>query len=117
MPYWIRRKENIGHHMLSTEDKHRRNFEMNKKEFTHFVSRGIYYGYPICCINDVCFRKRHGIGISKLQYQVRGHTGFVPCIEHAQQIKNKEIELNDLILPTRKCKHVFPTDDDDMLPV
>lgn len=97
-------------------DKHLRNLEMNKSEFPNFVAAGMHYGYPICCINDVCFRKRHGIPISPLQRQVCGRTGFFPCTDHAVAIKAGKIKLADVILPTRTCKSAFPVDENDLTP-
>lgn len=98
-----------------TKALHEQRFLEWREKFPAIVDRGIYYGYPKCCINDVCFRKWNGIRISPLQRLVSGKTAFIPCVEHAQQIADLEIEISSLITD-RKCKHQFPTDDDDMLP-
>lgn len=54
---------------------------------------GRLLGYPECCIASFCNGKR-----TKEQDEIAaGMKGFIPCPEHAKQIVNGEIKIEDLI--------------------
>jgi hypothetical protein len=68
---------------------------------------GKMLGYPECCIREFCaqppqlLRRSKPTEDDKLRYKagcVNGEfTGFIPCINHARQILNREITLESLI--------------------
>ena len=73
-----------------------------------YISNGIYYGYPRCCINEFIYRCNQPINISPLVCV----NGFIPCKKHTQQIIDKVIDIKDLI-KNRECIWEFPKDDED----
>jgi len=81
-----------------------------KKHLTT-AENGAYYGYPSCCIknfeNNLLQPSRERNEIYKLNIKVSKKTGFIPCNEHTQQILDKKIVLEDLIV-MRKCCTPFP---------
>ena len=72
------------------------------------ISFGEFYGYPSCCIHSFHQVLRGEKSIHTVQLNAGRGTGFVPCLNHAHQIENGEVQLENLILPTRKCEHAFP---------
>lgn len=73
---------------------------------TYLINKGIYYGYPRCCIDDFLvtvedFQVRR---IRRLPRKLTG-TGYVPC-----PICNEktEEELKDVINKNRVCPIPFP---------
>lgn len=70
----------------------------------HWKKLGTYFGYPNCCIKAFCEgRTTHDIKITK-------GTGFVPCNQCMERIKNKEVKIEDLII-NRTHSQKFPLDD------
>jgi hypothetical protein len=72
---------------------------------------GIYYGYPMCCINDFIIRLHNKQCHEPIQELASMYTGFVPCMKCSEKISKKKIDPKD-ILKNRKCKHTFPLDDE-----
>jgi hypothetical protein len=72
-----------------------------------FVSIGMYYGYPICCIknfvrNILCKEKK----ASRIQKRVSRNCGFIPCSYCSWKILTKQIKIEDLI-KNRICENPF----------
>ena len=82
-----------------------------KKKYLTIAENGAYYGYPSCCIKnfeDNLLQPGHERNnMYKLNLNVSNQTGFIPCNEHTQQILDKKIVLEDLIV-MRKCCIPFP---------
>ena len=77
---------------------------------------GEYYGYPKCCIDQFVenmYSDRRNNIHNQMSYKA-SKGGFVPCIEHAEQILCREINIADLIV-NRQCKTKFPRDNDALL--
>jgi hypothetical protein len=73
------------------------------------MSNGLYYGYPMCCINEFIYRYlHHNENFSPLICE----NGFIPCETHARQILDKVVYTKDVI-KNRECKWEFPKDDAD----
>ena len=67
---------------------------------------GKYYGYPDCCIQSFIdpISKNGRLPNATERTKAQQHTakyGFIPCEVHAQQIQDKKITIEQLILPTR----------------
>jgi hypothetical protein len=80
---------------------------MNINE-NQMISYGEYYGYPSCCIrsfHDILLGKKN---ISLIQLNAGNGSGFIPCLEHAKQVQEEKIKLEEIILPTRMCEGKFP---------
>lgn len=81
--------------------------EIKIKEWTYENKpMGELLGYPDCCINEFCITPPDLIkNIPKLDLKKRvlaGHvnnvfTGFIPCLNHANQILSGKITLESLI--------------------
>jgi hypothetical protein len=56
---------------------------------------GLYLGYPECCAKS--FIDTMGAVNNKLGGEVSDGTGFIPCPQCAQRVKDQEIKLEDLI--------------------
>ena len=69
---------------------------------------GLYFGFPVCCINEFCTKDYP----DKKRSKAGNCSGFIPCSAHAEQILKKEIKLEDLI-GKRYCPINFPEDDID----
>jgi hypothetical protein len=68
-------------------------------------SHGNYYGYPPCCIQAFhTFTKFKEISEER---QKATQNGFVPCQVCAERVLKGEIQLHELILPTRECPTPF----------
>jgi len=65
---------------------------------------GKYYGYPTCCIEDLCDR-----GFDKEpspeQIKASSFSGFVPCVDCSKKV-NEGLPLQSLITD-RRCKTPF----------
>ncbi len=84
------------------------------------IESGAHYGYPECCIKE--FVKTPPSQMYKLnrkEANIRfkaGHingvfSGFIPCLKHAKQIRDKEITLVELIdYQRRTVPLAFPFD-------
>lgn len=74
-----------------------------------FILKGQYYGYPQCCIDmfteNIIFLKKH----SKEQLKASKGTGFIPCLNHTNDINSGKLTLQELI-KNRKCVLKFPND-------
>lgn len=77
--------------------------------YLYIYERGLYYGYPRCCIESF-IQKLCGGFISDRQYTVAKHR-FIPCRYHTIQIEKNLITINDLISPERKEKTLFTESD------
>ena len=84
----------------------------------HLLHNGNYYGYPECCVAnfieyftmkfDIRFPEQKQKCNTRLPEQIQAaKNGFVPCPEHARQILEKKLKIEDLILPTRKESRAF----------
>lgn len=71
-----------------------------------WLEKGIYYGYPKCCIDSFMNRNKDVI-----QTKVSFNTGFIPCIDCSKKLK-KPRDI-DLIIKNRKCQTIFPCGDSD----
>lgn len=74
---------------------------MSKKQIKQWKTNGEYYGYPKCCID--AFLK----GESNKDEEINKNYGFLPCQEHAKQIKEGKTTLEELIT-NRKHYKAFP---------
>jgi len=76
-------------------------------DLSTYQNKGHYYGYPKCCIDHfIKKRVKHG----SINDQAGNGSGFIPCDNHATQIINKQIKLEDLI-SNRICEKQFPDGD------
>lgn len=101
---------------IDKQEKFQARLEHYKTVYPKFTRNGAHYGYPVCCIVELCFRKENGMTYSSLQIRIGKQFGFMPCIEHALDIHKGKLKLEDLILPSRTCKYPFPNDENDLLP-
>ena len=76
-------------------------------DLSTYHNKGQYYGYPKCCIDNF-IKKRVKRG--SINDHASNGSGFIPCDNHATQIINKQIKLEDLIL-NRICEKHFPNGD------
>jgi len=78
----------------------------------HSISRGIYYGYPQCCIDwfvqniEVPFPDI--AELNEKQEAVHNGTGFIPCPACAELV-TKETLFS--LISNRQCKTDFPVGD------
>lgn len=72
-------------------------------------SNGFYYGYPVCCIREfqTMLRENKVLKEISLERQTATKYGLVPCQTCAERITKGEVQIQDLILPTRQCKKPF----------
>lgn len=96
-----------------SSDKNDDSFTMSYEDYMDKRKLGKYFGYPNCCINEFmeCYEK--GIPTSDFCKEA-SYEGFVPCREHSKQIKNRAVNINDLIR-NRICKKAFPDSDDEFI--
>lgn len=77
---------------------------MNETEHhQHWRTTGKYYGYPQCCIDAFINDK------SNRDQEIHKNQGFLPCQEHAKQIKEGKITIESLIT-NREHNEPFPFD-------
>jgi len=70
----------------------------------HWLSTGIYFGYPMCCIAQ--FINGYPDKTAKNGDVSQGY-GFIPCDLHAQQIRDGKTNL-EKIITERVCPTPFP---------
>lgn len=92
------------------------NFDDEYTKFIIVCTRGLYFGYPKCCIlhyyHNYSFENRK-MDCDNICIKASGRTGFIPCYNHANDIINKEIKIGDLInYKLRKTMIHFPRDPD-----
>lgn len=92
------------------------NFE---DEYCHFLcicGKGLYFGYPKCCILDYYDNysfETNKINCDKICKKASGRTGFIPCYLHAKDIIDKKIKIDNLInYNLRRTMIDFPRDSD-----
>ncbi len=73
--------------------------------YLYIYEKGIYYGYPPCCI-EAFIQSMCGGAVSERQYVV-SKDRFIPCRYHTIQIENGRINIEDLISPERKATTKF----------
>ncbi len=79
-----------------------------------FISIGIYYGYPECCIKNfvrnILCKGKYASAIkkspSRIQRRISNHCGFIPCSYCCWKILTKQIKIEDLI-KNRICENPF----------
>lgn len=74
-----------------------------------FRSYGKHFGYPQCCIDAFCVTTYSSASALRRRY-TDTFAGFVPCEEHAEQLKVGTITHKDLI-KDRKCITQYPYDE------
>ena len=80
-------------------------------EFGEWVSRGLYFGYPTCCIYAFCNRFRGALKpLTSAQEKVHNYKGFIPCHKCSKKIVSGKITIKDLISRKRKCPKPYPKD-------
>ena len=67
----------------------------------NYYKAGKFYGYPDCCISDFINKIK-----TDKQKKASRHSGFIPCLKHAEEILAKKIKLEDLI-QNRICERDF----------
>lgn len=72
-----------------------------------FITGGLYFGYPQCCIQQ--FIDRFPNCSTGLEAEVHQHFGFIPCDKHAQDIR-EGISTLDSLIDERQCETPFPRD-------
>lgn len=85
---------------------------MNKE--LYYTLTGIYYGYPICCIEDFLINRglpKKPKELTSNQKHVIDHKGFVPCDKCSILIKDTK-DLKSLI-KNRICKEEYPNNGSD----
>jgi hypothetical protein len=80
---------------------------MDYQIINKWVVMGVYYGYPVCCIENFYYK---GGTLNKDQKKVHYNTGFIPCPECACKILKGGITLHELI-KDRFCSIKFPNTD------
>lgn len=70
---------------------------------------GHYYGYPECCIQAFhrMFVEKKLFKDLSVERKEAAKYGFVPCQTCAERILKGEVNIQDLILPTRQCEKPF----------
>jgi hypothetical protein len=79
-----------------------------------FKTFGLLFGYPQCCIESFSYHVENGRSPAQMAGEGPwGTTGFIPCLEHA--VEMREIGLDEFvakyITPNRLHKLPFPRDD------
>lgn len=92
-------------------DEAKKKLALDEKEFiADIVLTGDYYGYPRCCSYEFAFiimsRTATRTPVQE-DYEVHQGWGFIPCVNHATQIKEGKITIQSLI-SDRQCSHKFP---------
>ena len=88
-------------------------------EYTKFLivcTKGLYFGYPKCCIlhyyDNYSFENKK-IKCDNICTKASGRTGFIPCYFHAKDIIEKRIRIGNLIdYNLRRTIIKFPRDPD-----
>lgn len=85
---------------------------MSNEGLEAFVERGLYFGYPPCCI--LSFLKRvqaidqgENIDTSAQKRIMNNKHGFIPCPTHAEMIVTKKTTIEEII-QNRICEKHFP---------
>jgi len=75
--------------------------------------KGVYFGYPKCCI--AYFMNRYNNrSMPRVQYIQDNDTGFLPCESCAQRVLSGEITIDQLIT-NRECEKAFPNGDGEKI--
>lgn len=71
------------------------------------IDSGIKYGYPECCIKEFVqyppsvmkkMTPTEGVKLRLYMAHINGqYTGFIPCLKHAQMIRDGHLNLHGLI--------------------
>jgi len=72
--------------------------------------KGIFYGYPECCIDSFIHIKVKDRTRDQRMIQrttIFANTGFIPCHKCSIKILNN-IETIDTLIKNRICRHIFP---------
>ena len=77
------------------------------EKLLHFYRKGIYYGYPKCCIKS--FNITMGALMNPKGAMAGQDTGFIPCESCAERVLSGEFKLHELI-KDRHHHYVFPWD-------
>ncbi len=76
-----------------------------------FLSSGLYFGFPICCIDAFCSGETQTVIKNHPLLESSG-TGFVPCLECAKEVaKDWPNFLAEKILKNRICQGAWPDGD------
>ena len=75
-------------------------------------NNGKFYGYPDCCIDSFLSGATTPLELKRVRQRTQdqqkvAQQGFIPCEDHAKQILQGEIKIEDLILATRKESRPF----------
>jgi len=72
-------------------------------------SWGVYYGYPNCCIRSFHKLLLADTKWNEISQERKAVTtnGFVPCQRCAERVLKGEIQIQELILPSRQCSKPF----------
>jgi len=70
---------------------------------------GIYFGYPLCCINEFIDDLSKGESPHRRNKLagIKTDGAFHPCRKHTQDILDGKIKIEDLI-DSRVCPYPFP---------
>lgn len=77
---------------------------LDKQNF--FVKKGIYFGYPECCIKDFISRP-DARSCTPEQNAICNYKGFIPCQKHAIMILKGECTFESII-ENRICETPYP---------
>jgi len=90
----------------------RNNTISNRIFYKNIYKEGIYYGYPKCCINSYIVNHFNCKSFTHVQLCVSAGTGFIPCIQHAENLHKENMHIHTIIRK-RECPHAFPFDHDE----
>lgn len=78
-----------------------------------FTAAGIYYGFPICCINSFIENEQFETFKKYPKHPFMG-TGFVPCLDCAKESENNHLSFYEKISKNRFCpSSLFSKTDSD----
>lgn len=83
--------------------------ETNNEHYTRIYETGLYYGYPVCCIDEYAkdsIESNHGRIGHRNQISNSSKKQFCPCTKHSIEIQAGLITLESLII-NRACKDSF----------
>jgi len=83
----------------------------NREFYKNIYKNGIYYGYPKCCINSYISHHYNEKSFTHLQMCVSAGTGFIPCLNHAQELCKRNNSIISII-SKRECPFDFPYDEE-----
>lgn len=75
-------------------------------KIANFHAAGIWFGYPVCCVDEFCGSFLKG---ERMTARSIDNSGFIPCTHHSDQVKEGKIKIEDLI-KDRLCPTPFPED-------